>query len=284
MLDQYPARLSCIKFNKQLLFPRLKHYDPTSQRLHFLLAEATPAFWDKAWEGHGQALATKSTMAVRLVRRFVSPAAGPILEAGCGPGYQLAALNHYGYSTVGVDLAVQTVTALHWQRPVWSLALADVCQLPFPAGTFPAALLLGVIEHFPAGYEQSLGEIRRVIRPGGYLFLTVPFLSPLRQWKAKRGFYPMISDPTSHFYQYALPLPPLLSHLQQLGFQVKKKVAYNPVQGLWEEAKWLQFLRHWQQRRWLNRLLQACLSPLAPWLGHTIFIVAQKISGDEGQT
>lgn len=104
------------------------------------------------------------------MRRFVRPTEGPILEAGCGPGYQLAAFAHYGYSTVGVDLAVQTMRVVHGQRPAWSLALADVNQLPFPAGAFPAALLLGVIEHFPAGYEQSLGEIGRVIRPGATSF------------------------------------------------------------------------------------------------------------------
>lgn len=112
----------------------------------------------------------------------------------------------------------------------------------------------------------------------------MPFLSPLRQWKAKHGFYPIVNGPDSHFYQYALPLPPLVSHLSQIGFQVQKKVAYNPLQGLWEEIKYFQFLRHWQQYGWLNRLLQTCLSPLAPWLGHTIFLVARKVSGDELRT
>lgn len=264
--------------SKKALNHRLKQYDPKTGQLHFLLAEATPAFWDEQWQAQSmaQAVATKSTMAGRMVSHFLRPADGPILEAGCGPGHQLAALAYRGYQTVGLDLAAKTLAALHGQRPTWSLALAEVNQLPFPAGSFAAALLLGVIEHFPAGYTHTLQEMRRVIRPGGYLFLTAPFLSPLRRFKANRHFYPIVSHSDPRFYQYALPLPPLLGHLQQAGFQLRRQLAYNPVQGLWEEVAWLQFLAAWQRRRWLNRLLQAGLTPVARWIGHTIFLVLER--------
>lgn len=47
--------------------------------------------------------------------------------------------------------------------------------LPFPANTFDVALLFNVLEHvYAAG--QLLAEICRILKPGGSLYLYVPFL------------------------------------------------------------------------------------------------------------
>jgi SAM-dependent methyltransferase len=42
--------------------------------------------------------------------------------------------------------------------------------MPFPDGTFDALWTIWVLEHIP-NPEQALIEMRRVIKPGGYLFL-----------------------------------------------------------------------------------------------------------------
>jgi SAM-dependent methyltransferase len=47
--------------------------------------------------------------------------------------------------------------------------------LPFHDDLFDVALLFNVLEHVYA-YEQLLAEIRRILRPGGLLYLFVPFL------------------------------------------------------------------------------------------------------------
>lgn len=50
---------------------------------------------------------------------------------------------------------------------------ADATALPFREGSFDAVFMFDVLEHIDAD-DVVLGEIRRVLRPGGKLLLTVP--------------------------------------------------------------------------------------------------------------
>jgi SAM-dependent methyltransferase len=51
----------------------------------------------------------------------------------------------------------------------------DIHHLTFADGSFDAVLCIQVLEHV-ANPFQAAGEIRRVLRAGGSLFVTVPFL------------------------------------------------------------------------------------------------------------
>jgi SAM-dependent methyltransferase len=55
--------------------------------------------------------------------------------------------------------------------------VADGCRLPFPAGLFDAVISDTVIEHvkYPALY---VSEIKRVLKPGGVIFIIAPFVHP----------------------------------------------------------------------------------------------------------
>jgi SAM-dependent methyltransferase len=50
----------------------------------------------------------------------------------------------------------------------------DVTRLTFEGASFDAVLCCDVLEHVPE-HERALCELRRVLRPGGALLLTVPF-------------------------------------------------------------------------------------------------------------
>jgi SAM-dependent methyltransferase len=54
---------------------------------------------------------------------------------------------------------------------------ADVCALPMPAASFDGVVLTEVLEHCRAPFE-AMREVRRVLRPGGLLLVTSPFLWP----------------------------------------------------------------------------------------------------------
>jgi SAM-dependent methyltransferase len=56
--------------------------------------------------------------------------------------------------------------------------LADVQTLPFRDGTFDAIKITEVLEHVP-DTAAALRECRRVLRPGGRLVATAPFLERL---------------------------------------------------------------------------------------------------------
>lgn len=55
---------------------------------------------------------------------------------------------------------------------------ADVQALPFRAAVFDAIKATELLEHVP-DVARALGECRRVLRPGGHLVITAPFLERL---------------------------------------------------------------------------------------------------------
>jgi SAM-dependent methyltransferase len=93
-----------------------------------------------------------------------------ILDAGCGSGRTLDELADYG-DACGVDLSPAAVDATRSRGH--EAHLGAVGDLPFPDATFDLVTCLDVIEHTPDD-RRTLGELRRVTRPGGTLLLTVP--------------------------------------------------------------------------------------------------------------
>ncbi len=95
------------------------------------------------------------------------PAGARLLDAGAGEGAYAGYFSRHQY--VGVDLAVGD--------PGWDYSrldvIADLAALPFPDGCFHACLNIVTLEHVrdPA---RVLGEIARVLSPGGRLLLVVP--------------------------------------------------------------------------------------------------------------
>jgi ubiquinone/menaquinone biosynthesis C-methylase UbiE len=55
---------------------------------------------------------------------------------------------------------------------------ADVQALPFRDAAFDAIKATELLEHVP-DVPRALAECRRVLRPGGHLVITVPFLERL---------------------------------------------------------------------------------------------------------
>ncbi len=54
----------------------------------------------------------------------------------------------------------------------------DACSLPFKAESLDVVFLFEVLEHIVAD-DQALREIRRVLRPGGRFYASIPFVYPV---------------------------------------------------------------------------------------------------------
>jgi SAM-dependent methyltransferase len=93
-----------------------------------------------------------------------------ILDAGCGSGRTLDELDDYG-AACGVDLSPAAVDATRSRGH--AAHVGSVEDLPFPDGTFDLVTCLDVVEH-TRDDRRTLGELRRVTRPGGALLVTVP--------------------------------------------------------------------------------------------------------------
>jgi 2-polyprenyl-3-methyl-5-hydroxy-6-metoxy-1,4-benzoquinol methylase len=107
---------------------------------------------------------------------------GRVLDAGCGGGGMPLSLAEEAAWVVGIDLVDRfrdAGTRLKAEKGIGNLEFlqADGTRLPFAAGSFDAVLSHAVIEHV-ADADAYLAQCRRVLRPGGWMYLsTAPYLS-----------------------------------------------------------------------------------------------------------
>jgi len=99
-----------------------------------------------------------------------------IVDYGCGYGRVLAVLHDHGYSDlIGVDPASAMVAEARRRFPVIHCELlATPPYLDLPSESVAAVLLFAVLTCVPSddGQRAIVREIRRVLRPGGLLYIS----------------------------------------------------------------------------------------------------------------
>jgi SAM-dependent methyltransferase len=102
------------------------------------------------------------------------PPGARILDYGCGYGRITAMLSEQGYEAVGVDAAEMMVEKARSLHQGLSFQHIRPPRVPFPDGFFDAAMLFAVLTCIPADDDQkaTIDELRRVIRPGGLLYIS----------------------------------------------------------------------------------------------------------------
>jgi SAM-dependent methyltransferase len=105
------------------------------------------------------------------------PLPGLALDLGCGDGLFSAILRERLAQPprllIGVDLRPEELRRAAARGVHDALLAADICSLPFAAGTVDSVLANSVLEHVPS-LEEALAEIRRVLRPGGHFLALTP--------------------------------------------------------------------------------------------------------------
>ncbi len=98
-----------------------------------------------------------------------------ILDAACGAGFGSYSVAESAEWVVGVDLSVSAIieAGILYRRSNLSFAAMDCSRLGFHDARFDAVFSFETIEHVSDDY-QYVGEIARVLRPGGRLVLSTP--------------------------------------------------------------------------------------------------------------
>jgi SAM-dependent methyltransferase len=100
-------------------------------------------------------------------------AAGPVLDAGCGPGQTMRHLRDRGVPVRGIDLSPAMVAVARRADPCADVRVGSVLDLPYDSGTFRGVLSLYSIIHLPPRrVPEALAEFHRVLTPGGLLLLA----------------------------------------------------------------------------------------------------------------
>ncbi len=135
-----------------------------------------------------------------------------LLDVGCGAGNMIHHLSHYG-QVKGIELDPRPVKMAH-QRG-YDVDQFDATQpMPFDDNSFDAVTALDVIEHNQDDLA-ILADSYRVLKPGGFVIITVPALMWL--WSHN-------DDINAHVRRYTAA--ELKQKLAQTGFTVRR-VTYN---------------------------------------------------------
>lgn len=100
-------------------------------------------------------------------------ARGRVLDVGCADRWIESALAPDA-SYIGLDYPATGRDLYHANPTVY----ADAARLPFIDASFDTVVMLEVLEHVELP-QAALSEASRVLRPGGRLLLTMPFLYPM---------------------------------------------------------------------------------------------------------
>jgi SAM-dependent methyltransferase len=111
----------------------------------------------------------------RFVARLVEACSegGTLLDAACGTAPYLGLVLGAGRRAVGVDQSAGMLSQAQAKHPDARFENLGLQDLVFTA-EFDGAMCIDAMEHIPPEeWPLVLGNLRRALRPGGYLYLTV---------------------------------------------------------------------------------------------------------------
>jgi SAM-dependent methyltransferase len=134
-----------------------------------------------------------------------------VLDVGCGRGRHSLALLQRGCSVLAMDvnlsdlrytrylLTATTPDASHQApgaiSPWYVVVQGDALRLPFPTACFDRIICSEVLEHV-ADPGQTTAELARVLKPGGFLAVSVP--TPFTEWAYRFGSDDYFNSPGGH--------------------------------------------------------------------------------------
>jgi SAM-dependent methyltransferase len=154
---------------------------------------------------------------IKFMRDHLTPGAA-VADLGCGHGTLLheLCLRYPQLKLSAVDLSPVLVNNTRQRVPDADVRVADIEALPFPDRTFDAAFATEVMEHLPDPVT-ALREIRRVLKPGGWLLVSLPNRDwfHFKQYLDKREVFQPVDD---RFYSVA----EFEAALREAEFKVRK--------------------------------------------------------------
>ena len=123
----------------------------------------------KAWENEYTRTTWRGPYSIEPVKEMLNPGAR-VLDVGCGNGKMLSPLARAGYNVAGIDISRGALLPMAGSNVVQG----DARNLPFRENTFDGAVCYDVLQHLLEGERNAaVMEIRRVLAPGGLLFIQV---------------------------------------------------------------------------------------------------------------
>ncbi|TAK02615.1 class I SAM-dependent methyltransferase, partial [bacterium] len=185
---------------------------------------------------------------------------GRFLDVGCGGGSYLYRLRQWGWKVYGVEpneSGVQQARALGLD-----VQHGELTDVHFPESFFDVIRLNNVLEHL-ADPKEAFREIKRILKPHGIVYITVPNTRSLNFWLFGENWYGL--DSPRHVISYcpkALTLLCAATDLEIVKIDFRSG-AFNFVRSVkyyLEENgdNWPEWMRHinWPGNKIIRRTLK----------------------------
>lgn len=155
---------------------------------------------------------------------------GRVLDVGTGNSSFLTVMRDRGWEVAGTEVDESLVEYFRNRHGI-ELFLGQLEDAGYPAGSFDAVTMFGVLEHVPDP-ASLLGEVSRILKDDGVFCLW----SFNRDIEARMlGRYWPGFDPPRHFYSFSRET--LTRLLDRAGFQVEPviypRISYLPYSAVW---------------------------------------------------
>jgi 2-polyprenyl-6-hydroxyphenyl methylase/3-demethylubiquinone-9 3-methyltransferase len=178
-----------------------------------------------------------------IAENGIDPRNARVLDAGCGGGLLAEEIASMGFIVTGIDQSEKSIEVARVHSRQNGLAIdyltGSAEKLPFANGSFSLVTCCDVLEHIRC-WELVLGEIARVLRPGGIVFYdtinrtalsNLIFIKITQEWKLTR-----IAPGNLHAWEMFIKPSELLQSLKKQGFDNKDlvggRVYGNPIEAL----------------------------------------------------
>ena len=172
---------------------RLPNAEPTLRAPRLRLTDDAPSLPAVTYDSEDYAMLNRPLETERHLRRvvrFLAPKAGDrLLEVGCGRGWLTRRVQQLCPATYGIDVNPRSID--HGVAP--QLSSMDAVSLRYDDAQFDKLYSFHAIEHIPDA-AGALGEMRRVVVPGGRILLVYP-AEPIRGLYAMPGAWLGFGNP-----------------------------------------------------------------------------------------
>jgi len=128
------------------------------------------------YDEHPYPVGTQEKWVARLLRTV--PAGGAVLDAPCGTGRYFPMVAAAGLRVAGADQSPGMLAQARARGIAYSLDRTALQDLSY-AGEFDAVMTIDAMENVPPeDWPAVVANLRRAVRPGGHLYMTVEEVSP----------------------------------------------------------------------------------------------------------
>lgn len=147
----------------------------------------------KGYEGYGEDFYEKQTRSLNPLRKWFHVSrytktrdmverlyrkGMKIVDLGCGN----CVWNAGKIPVMGIDFNRGMLERAKKAGRLKGYCVGDISKTGLKTGTVDLVVISEVLEHVP-NYVETLGEIRRILKPGGKLLITVPYDTLFSLWK-----------------------------------------------------------------------------------------------------